>query len=136
MIIQNMQRHFIYSDLIQISWCNIQIIDPRQGLGCNYERSLSAKRGILISSRAQDHRCYCSFQATPCAAVSNHGVRRLVNYALESCSVTTGCLHKIDTVHHVGVRAHNCLTAYCHYSNFLPENWSTLLQSLLFTSSK
>ena len=46
--------------------------------------SLSAKRGILISSSAEAHRCYRPFQATPCAAVSNHEGRWLVNYTLLS----------------------------------------------------
>ena len=71
MIIQIVQRHFMYSGLIQISWCNIQIIDPTNaslGLATTYERSLSAKRGILILSTAQAHRRYRPFQATPCAA--------------------------------------------------------------------
>ena len=36
----------------------------------------------------------------------------------------------------IRVLARTCLTACCHYSDILPENWSTLLQSLLFTSTQ
>ena len=43
-----------------------------------------AKCGILISSMMQAHRRYRPFEATPCAAVSNHEDRSLVNYAIES----------------------------------------------------
>ena len=91
---------------------------------------------VLISSTAQAYRRNRPIQATPCAAVSNHDGRMLVNYAPESGSVTTGCIHKIHTEPHTGVRARTCLTACCHYSDILPENWSTLFQFLHFTSTQ
>ena len=51
--------------------------------GWEIQRSLSSKRGILISSMAQAHRRYSPFQAIPCATIGNHESRRLVKYVPE-----------------------------------------------------